>query len=54
MLLGALISGHRVVASACNFELASSSQISADDFVKLSDVMGPLEIVQKGVCEADK
>ena len=47
MLLGAPISGHRDVANACNFELASSSEISADDFVKLSDVMGPLEIVQR-------
>ena len=34
-----LISEHRDVICACNFELASSSEISANDFLKLSDVM---------------
>ena len=32
-LLVTLISGHRDLACACHFELASSSQINAHDFV---------------------
>ena len=43
----ALISGHHDVASACNFELASSSQIISDSIVKWSDVMGSLETMQR-------
>ena len=39
-LLDVLIFEHRDVARACNFELVSSSQMSADNFVKLCDVMG--------------
>ena len=42
-----LISGHRDVASACSFELASFSQIISDNIVKWSDVMGSLETMQR-------
>ena len=45
MLMDALISEHRDVACSCNFELGSFSQTSADEFVKLSNVMG----LSKGV-----
>ena len=42
-----LISAASGVLIACNYELASFSQISAYDFVKLSDVMGFSQDVQK-------
>ena len=35
-----LISEHRDVVCVCILELTSSSQISEDSFVKLSDVVG--------------
>ena len=40
LLLVTLISEYHDVIYTCNFKLTSLSQISADDFVKLSDVMG--------------
>ena len=39
-ILDALISEYCDIACACNFELASSSQISADNSIKLFGVMG--------------
>ena len=39
-ILVALIPEHFNFTCTCNFELSSSLQISADDFVKLSDAMG--------------
>ena len=42
-----LISAARDVISVCNFEFASFLQMNACDFVKLSDVMGFSQGVQK-------
>ena len=47
MLMVTLISAACDVVSACNFELASFSQINACDFVTLSDLMGFSLGVQK-------